>query len=539
MRMPLWMRNGLARTDAAPALKADAPPKGRVYPQPFTKEELFRKWFVYRSRGLAVALALILLGLFSTYAETSSWAWTVPFQHLLHEFGMALMIAGVVGIGVEVYTLSVGKFKKEVEYDEHLKMLEVMAHGQVIRTEPFEVIQGALPLLFSGDKYHYIVRNLLQAISNMDEIRRLSEAKPTTEVRHIMSFLAWTTDCFVSDVAGQMARLISALHRHGDCLVCFTPPDRYVQYRHLLKAQIRSLSLGDRYDSLANVRLYNDDPNDEYIQATTFMIARKGVSVRRIFNLSGYDLAMPRSAECRHAQAVIGLQRASICVGNTGPFPDEDSDTPGTAGSVEFRYLTKEVLEASGENSEKLEKFHYALQQSGVSAENLQRTYFGAFYLGKKKVLLFEGDFNNQGALRVMAGEVTREDIVNRKRLFEALWEVCSTVSPFDAPPSARQAVGSPSGPSQHAPTVPAGVSTLPGEQSPQTSIGQTVAADGGFPSPTSSATASECFMIRDIKELDEFERVRKFVRDKLTPNEFALLCRHGCRLAEPEMPDK
>jgi hypothetical protein len=398
---------------------------GRVYPRELRPSEVLDAFISHKKIAFFLSTAFVAFGYLLCRLNEKLYA--VPYaKDLWAELGMAIMVAGVVGLGIEVYALSTGRFRKELEYEEHLETLESLARSHIIAKEPLSIIQGALPKLFPGKKYEELVDCLSIAIENIYSIKTL-EDRPNklTEVEHIMRFLAWATDCFVADVANQMQTLIATLHANRSCTVTYTPPDRFALNRRLLEAQMRGLKESDRYDSLANVRLYTDDRNDSYLAATREMLKDQQVSIRRIFNVCCCENQKDTPRDWRHAKEVIERQI------------DEFKDCVGDDNEPRFRVgiLTTKVLRDSAA------QIAYAIERLGLTELGLTRTYFGVFYHGKKQVLLFESDPGNQATLRVTAGGPDHIDIVKKSRLFEALWGACEGAdSPFvEATPAAPE----------------------------------------------------------------------------------------------------
>jgi len=328
---------------------------------------------------------------------------------VVHEFGVTALVASVLGLAVDTITLGTGKARKQIIFEEQLKKITVAAGAMSDYQNPHAAIKKNLAAILPGTNYAEFRSAISEIVSKVEELAKLDAtgAKTPVDVRYFVEFLAWATRRQIGKLATSMHTLIRAVADDGYAAGDYESPTRFELNRRLLAAQMKSLLPTDRYDSIANVRLYFPGKRDEYERATLAALKR-GVRIRRLYNLCLYE-----DKNCDSfldAKKVVDLQL----------------DQFGQAGTFEARFLTRAILtDARVELQPGVE----AISVRNVA--ELDRLYYGLFFHRDLKVLFYRTYPANLDSLNVTSSDVG--DIHTREaahiELFETLWRLCDGVT--------------------------------------------------------------------------------------------------------------
>lgn len=386
---------------------------GLGHPLARSKYEVVKEFGRHKWLAGAVALVLIVGGAYVADLRGDGVPAKWLPRSLYEELGIAMMVAGLVGIGIDFLALATGRFRRELEFEDYLATISAAARGFKTWGDPLAKIDALLYSLMPSEKYLTFRRSTVDTIRKVSGIRTLEEnPERPTEVKYIVDFLGFATRAFVGDVAEKMRGLIENLHKGEEITVSYSPPDRFALNRRLLAAQMSSLTAGDRYDSLCNVRLYTGDGKDEFAKATKAALMDPKITIRRIYNVCSVDGLDRALDDWTRAKAIID---AHI------------SDFQFAGERFQVRFLTSAVLTTSRDS------IRTAAANANIDdVEFLRKTFFGIFYHGKDQMIYYGSVPSNAKTLNVTVGRKSLGTKKDEVSLFEVLWECSKGVpSPF------------------------------------------------------------------------------------------------------------
>jgi hypothetical protein len=377
----------------------------------------------------------LLLGAAGIFLVLPSTAHLKPFDWmvdgLVRDLGIAALVAGIVGIAVDVIAFGTDRAQREMMlqrqmdalvewterrqplFDQHMDDVSVAVQYVREHEEPLQAISYLLAEAFPDRTYRTFrtsVELLLDKVMQLHDLESTQHDKKDINLRPFVDFLAWTLDRHVVCMASELRNIASVVKFRRSRATCdYDAPGRYELNQQLLSAQMRSLLPGDKYDSLANFRLWTAAGRDDYERATLLAL-RRDVEIRRIFNIA--DVPPGKQNDARRAV------RRQL----------DHFKKPGF--KFRFRFLTREVLANADEELVR------AVREANLSnVHDLDKVFYGLFHHQDQTVLLYRTQLRQSRHLTLSAayGDESKEVEAKFVDLFEALWQACEGVpNPFE-----------------------------------------------------------------------------------------------------------
>ncbi|MFM0139203.1 hypothetical protein [Caballeronia grimmiae] len=382
-------------------------------------KELMLVWLKMRVMSWSTCIVFCILGYWILTQKEHTW-----FQpDVARDLAIALLVAGLVGIGLDFIAYGAGRAKAEVIAETRAKQVaQVTKYIKSLHNTQDELLQ-LVDILYSEKEFKRLRHGLSETIRCVEKIRSMkSDDDETTVARDIdpfIDFLGWSMERNVSKVVQEKIKCLTVLHRkRSNDTAHYDIPDRFEVNRRLLAAQMSTLDSGDQYDSLANWRLYEHAAEEaDFYEQMTIEALKRGASIRRIFNVC--------KVQDKHRERVREIVQRQI-------------DTFKNKGDFQIRFLTCEVLANACAGNALIEKATKEIYVPTVG--NLDATFFGVFRRRDLDVMLYRTESGQDREIVesvAIWGETstTQEPYV---RLFDLLWDVAATKSPFKDLPRGR-----------------------------------------------------------------------------------------------------
>lgn len=402
-----------------------------VSPEKLSKFDVLKILARERWWSWLVALFLCAAGIVLVVPSTAHWKpfdWMV--EGLVRDLGIAALVAGILGIAVDVIAFGTDRAQREMMlqrqmdalvewterrqpvFDQHMD--DVSAAVQYVRQHenPLQAISYLLAEAFPDRGYREFrvtVERLLDKVMQLHDLEQSQHNDREINLRPFVEFLSWTLNRHVLGMTSELEDIAGVVkYQRGRATCEYDAPGRYELNQQLLSAQMRSLLPGDRYDSLANFRLWTVAGRDKYEQATLLAL-RRGVNIRRIFNVA--DVSETKRNDARKAV------RRQLSIFKKPGF------------DFSYRFLTRDVLDNADEEVRR------AVTQANLSSvQDLDKVFYGLFYHENQTILLYRTQLGQSRHLTLSAAHVEESREVEAKYvdLFEALWHACDGIrDPF------------------------------------------------------------------------------------------------------------
>lgn len=376
-------------------------------------------WFKLRVWSWSTCIFFCILGYWVLTQREHTW-----FQpDVARDLAIALLVAGLVGIGLDFIAYGAGRAKSEVTAEARARDVALVTKYIKSLHNTQDELLHLIDVLYAGNEFRKLRHGLSETVKYVEQVRSMKsdddETPVTRDIDPFIDFLGWSMERNVSKLVQEKTKCLSVLHRgRGSDTAHYDIPDRFEVNRRLLGAQMSTLNDTDQYDSLANWRLYEQaaEGNDFYEQMT-IQALEKGARIRRIFNVC--------KVQDRHRERVREIVKRQI-------------ETFKNTGDFEIRFLTCEVLANDCAGNSLIERATKDIYVPSVG--NLDSTFFGVFRRRDSDVMLYRTESGQEREIVesvAIWGETstTQEQYV---RLFDLLWDVAATKNPFKEAPRGR-----------------------------------------------------------------------------------------------------
>jgi hypothetical protein len=226
-------------------------------------------------------LLVVALGIASIF-----WSWGQPsfasfltrffsgsfFKYLLEHFGVALIVAGIVGIGYELLS-------HEKRLNDQVKRL-IAINDQIADKQLDAVLETLLPTRES-ENIHGQVREYTATL-----VRALGRQGPV-DMRPKIVALKFTA--LLLRYARNAAQALSGEIGEDDEHRLTLPASSASLADEILSEQLRQLQAGDSYVVISDFSTWHDGQLPKFLEALRVVSKRRRVTIRRLFCRFGYD----------------------------------------------------------------------------------------------------------------------------------------------------------------------------------------------------------------------------------------------------------
>ncbi|MFL9917980.1 hypothetical protein PQR75_21815 [Paraburkholderia fungorum] len=388
-----------------------------VHLDPAEEKPSFRWYLIwFRTRLLSWTTCFVFCWLGYKVLDTQTVVFPAVPHDVQRDIGIALLVAGFVGIGLDFIALGAGRARTEVIAEERARGLHKASKFITAQHNPGDYMMGLADVLYAGPDFHRFREAMRETVAQVENIKALRGTESTSregrDLAEFMDFLAWSLIQNVSNVAKEKSKSLAVLSkRRGSDDSTYRIPDRFEFNRRLLGSQMRTLGRTHTYDSLANWRLYDEVDTKDFYETTTGEAIIRGAKIRRIFNLCAVA-----DKHLNRVQKVIERQQELVS-------PEK----------FELKFLSCEDLKGIS-STDPVARAARAINAPGAQETvNLNTTFFGVFKRGDEVVLYYTEQSQERKIVESVGvyeaeGAPPQEDYLV---LFDLLWKIASTQNPL------------------------------------------------------------------------------------------------------------
>ncbi|MDR3571097.1 MAG: hypothetical protein P4L81_02770 [Candidatus Pacebacteria bacterium] len=358
--------------------------------------------------------------------------WSESAKGIVRDFGIAWMVAGLVGVVTDFIAFGVGLIQTQQYFNEQVSRLEIAADAIRHEHATPEAIERQLTLLFYDKfkKYDAFVKSITKLLVEMAKLKASDDAAPAQmRIDEYIPVVGWIIERYAVEMTDGINRLEASIREHSQAPqpAVYQAPTRFALNREVFAAQTRTLEKGDCYYSLANVELYVDFGDDEFAKAIDDALAR-GITIRRIYNVCD-SADQNNMEEYDRAAHIINTQIERFKTRNKKLF--------------QYRFLTAEILKQN-ENNHVLKRELGAIEVASVGG--LSGKFYGLFVHKNAIALVFDTNTVVRTTLQISPRTASTTDTslnlesIGHYRLFDTLWKLCEKAqNPYRRAPQLQQ----------------------------------------------------------------------------------------------------